>query len=146
MNPKITDWNDKRVWLVGASTGIGAAVARELAGRGAKLALSSRKADKLAALGIANALLLPCDATDPTSLATARRNLLEAWGAVDLVVYLAGDYVPMRADQFDLAIAERVVAVNFTGAMRLAAAIPVSYTHLVAFRGNLHRLRAGAGR
>ena len=123
MNPKITDWNDKRIWLVGASTGIGAAVARELAGRGARLALSSRKADKLAALGIANALLLPCDATDTTSLATARRNLLEAWGAVDLVVYLAGDYVPMRADQFDLAIAERVVAVNFTGAMRLAATI-----------------------
>jgi NAD(P)-dependent dehydrogenase (short-subunit alcohol dehydrogenase family) len=48
-------------------------------------------------------LLLPCDATDTTSLAAARADLLAAWAGVDLVVYLAGDYVPMRADNFDLA-------------------------------------------
>jgi NAD(P)-dependent dehydrogenase (short-subunit alcohol dehydrogenase family) len=44
-------------------------------------------------------------------------------GGIDLVIYLAGDYVPMRADNFDLAVAEQVVAVNFNGAMRLAAAV-----------------------
>lgn len=123
MNPKITNWNGKRVWLVGASTGIGAAVARDLADRGARLALSARRIDKLRGLGLADAILLPCDATDTTSLAVARKTLLEDWGAVDLVIYLAGDYVPMRADQFDLASAERVLAVNFHGAMRLAATI-----------------------
>ena len=52
MNPKITDRNDKRACPVGASTGIGPAVARALAGRGATLALSSRQADKLTALGL----------------------------------------------------------------------------------------------
>lgn len=123
MNPTITDWRGKRVWLVGASSGIGAAIARELAGRGARLALSARRADKLQALGLADALLLPCDATDSASLAAARKGLLAAWGGVDLVIYLAGDYVPMGADNFDLALAEKVLAVNFNGALRLAASV-----------------------
>ena len=123
MNPKITDWQGRRVWLVGASSGIGAAVARELAGRGARVALSARRLDKLQALNLDDALLLPCDATDASSLAEARSQLLAAWGGVDLVVYLAGDYVPMRADNFDLAVAERVIEVNFNGALRLAACV-----------------------
>ena len=132
MNPKIIGWSGKRVWLVGASSGIGAALARELAGRGARLALSARSVDKLRALAIENALLLPCDATDTASLATARASLLAAWRGIDLVIYLAGDYVPMRAADFDLVVAERVVTVNFNGAMRLTAAV-------------LPDLRAGGG-
>jgi NAD(P)-dependent dehydrogenase (short-subunit alcohol dehydrogenase family) len=123
MNPKIADWQGRRVWLVGASAGIGAAMARELSGRGAVLALSARSAGKLTALAVPDALLLPCDATDTASLAAARKRLLAAWGGVDLVVYLAGDYVPMVADGFDLGVAERVVTVNFNGAMRLAATV-----------------------
>lgn len=123
MNPKITDWRGKRVWLVGASTGIGAAFAQELARRGARLALSARNEEKLRALAIADALILPVDATDAASLRATRDALVAVWGGVDLVVYLAGDYVPMRADDFDLATAEKVVAVNFNGAMRLTAAV-----------------------
>lgn len=123
MNPKITDWRGRRVWLVGASTGIGAALGRELAARGARLALSARRLEKLQAVGLDDALLLPCDATDTISLAAAHQQLQAVWGGVDLVVYLAGDYVPMRADSFDLALAERVVTVNFNGAMRLAATV-----------------------
>lgn len=123
MNPKITGWQGRRVWLVGASSGIGAALARELAGHGARLALSARSAGKLHALGIDGALILPCDATDAASIAATHQRLLSAWGGVDLVVYLAGDYVPMRAQDFDLARAEEVIAVNFNGALRLAATV-----------------------
>jgi short-subunit dehydrogenase len=132
MNPKIVDWSGKRVWLVGASSGIGAALAGELARRGARVALSARSVDRLRALAIQGALLLPCDATDTTGLAGARASLLAAWGGVDLVIYLTGDYVPMRAADFDLAVAEKVVTVNFNAAMRLAATV-------------LPDLRAGGG-
>ena len=123
MNPKITDWQGKRVWLVGASSGIGAAVAKELLQRGARVAISGRSLEKLRALQLDSALLLPCDATDTASLAAARQTLFAAWAGVNLVVYLAGDYVPMRADSFDLALAEKIIAVNFNGAMRLAATV-----------------------
>ena len=123
MNPKISEWRDKRVWLVGASSGIGAALARELAGRGARLALTARNADKLRALNLADALLLPGDATSASVLAELRAKLLAAWGGIDLVVYLAGDYVPMRVATFDLPVAERVIEVNFNAAMRLAATV-----------------------
>ena len=123
MNPKLRDWRGRRVWLVGASAGIGAALARALAQRGARLALSARGMAPLAALQLEGALLLPCDSTDVASLAAARQALIAAWGGVDLVVYLAGNYVPMSADSFDLATAEGVVEVNFNGALRLVATV-----------------------
>lgn len=123
MNPKITDWQGRRVWLVGASTGIGAALARELARRGARLALSARSPEKLRSLDIPEALLLPCDATDPASLTAARQGWQAAWGGIDLVVYLAGDYEPMGVENFDLARAEQVLKVNFSGGLALAATV-----------------------
>ena len=42
MNQKITDWRGQRVWIIGASSGIGAETARILLARGARLALSAR--------------------------------------------------------------------------------------------------------
>ncbi len=122
-NPKIVDWRGRRVWLVGASTGIGAAMAAELARRGARLALSARNADRLRALGIEDALILPCDATSKDALDRVRATLRAHWGGIDLVIYLAGDYVPMSAGNFDLAVAERVFEVNFNGGMRRAATV-----------------------
>ena len=123
MNPAITDWKGKRVWLIGASSGIGAALARELAGRGARLALSARDARKLQRSALTGALPVPCDVTDTDSLTEARKTVLAALGGIDLVVYLAGDYVPMRADNFNLAVAEQIINVNFIAAMHVAAAV-----------------------
>jgi len=123
LNPRISDWQGKRVWLLGASTGIGGALARALAARGARLALSARRAEGLTELAIPEALCRPCDVTDAAALAEVAAGLRASWGGVDLVIYLAGDYVPMGADDFDLAVAERLFAVNFTGAAKLAAAV-----------------------
>jgi short-subunit dehydrogenase len=123
MNPKIIEWSGRRVWLVGASTGIGAALARLMAELGARLALSARSPDGLRALDIAGALIVPCDATSAEGLRAARASILTVWGGIDLVIYLAGDYVPMQARDFDAARAERVIAVNFNGAMHLTASV-----------------------
>ena len=53
MNPRIADWSDQRVWLLGASTGIGAALAGLLLARGARVALSARSAVRLAEVAAA---------------------------------------------------------------------------------------------
>lgn len=125
MNPKITDWRGQRVWLVGASSGIGAALAQQLLARGARVALSARDGARLQSVagGSANALPLACDVTDEASLKAAWDRLLAAWGGVDVAIYLAGDYLPMRAWELDGAPAQRMIAVNFSGAVSFAACV-----------------------
>lgn len=125
MNPKITDWQGKRVWLLGASSGIGAALGKLLLSRGARVALSARNVERLNSLanGAEHALLLPCDAADEASVRGAWAGLLAAWGGVDVAIYLAGDYVPMRAWELDTARARRMIDVNFTGAVSFAASV-----------------------
>jgi NAD(P)-dependent dehydrogenase (short-subunit alcohol dehydrogenase family) len=65
MNPPVRDWAGKRVWVIGASSGIGAETARSLLSKGARVALSARRPDALAvvAAGHAHALVAPADMT-----------------------------------------------------------------------------------
>ncbi|MCX7153707.1 MAG: SDR family NAD(P)-dependent oxidoreductase [Proteobacteria bacterium] len=117
----------RRVWLVGASTGIGAALAALLLERGARVALSSRSRDALDALAAeqANALVLPADVTDAGALAAAHAQILAAWGGVDLAVFNAGTHSPVRAWELDLAQAKTLIDTNLMGVLNgLAAALP----------------------
>ena len=126
MNPRITDWSGRRVWLLGASTGIGAALASVLLAHGARVALSARNAARLAevaAAGGGQALVVPCDAADEASLRAAWDALLAAWGGVDVALYVAGDYVPMRAWELDMAKARRMIDVNLVGAVSFAGCV-----------------------
>ena len=127
LNPPRGEWRDARVWLLGASTGIGAALARELAARGARIALSARRPALLEALaqacGAARSLVLPLDVTDAAAVAAAEARLCAQWGGYDLVVLLAGDYLPRSVEEFRLDDAERVLATNLCGAYRVLAAV-----------------------
>ena len=129
LNPRITDWRDRRVWLVGASSGIGEALAVALAARGARLALSARRASVLESLAERLAgpvVVLPADVADPQALAGACQSLVQRWGGIDLVIWLAGDYREMRVDSFDLAQARRMVEVNLLSVFNgLDALLPV---------------------
>ena len=62
LNQKITDWDGKRVWLVGASTGIGAALAAALFERGARVAVSARS--EAARTGGSAASVTACNTPD----------------------------------------------------------------------------------
>ncbi|ANQ86474.1 short-chain dehydrogenase [Azoarcus olearius] len=119
LNPPLTDWRGRRVWLVGASTGIGAALARALAARGAQLALSARHPDKLAEAAAAcpDALLLPLDLSHENQFAAVHQRLLAQWGAIDVVMFVAGTYRPLRAWELDAAAVYETMAVNLTGTL-----------------------------
>lgn len=130
LNPRIHDWQGKRVWLLGASSGIGAALALALAQRGARLVLSGRRADTLQALRntahASDTLVVPCDATDPVAVAAAAETIAAQWGGVDVAIYLAGDYQPLRADSFTPAAMRQLCEVNYLGAVNFAhAALPL---------------------
>jgi short-subunit dehydrogenase len=129
LNKKITDWANKRVWIIGASTGIGAALADLLHSRKAKVALSARSADKLAALvtkfGASRAMALPLDITKVETIKAAEDELIAAWGGYDLVVLMAGDYKAMRAWEIDLKVAQQMIDINWGGFMNsLSVIIP----------------------
>ena len=119
LNTKILDWKNKRVWIIGASTGIGAALAIALHARGARVAVSARRAEKLTALVAdwsgAASLALPLDITKLDTIAAAEEALVAKWGGYDLVVFMAGDYTPMRSWEIDLKVASQMIETNLTG-------------------------------
>lgn len=117
MNPRIASWEGRRVWVIGASTGIGRATALLLGSLGARVALSARNAAalRMAADGKAAMLALPLDIVDHASVAAAFDRILAAWGGVDLVLVVAGGYNEMRADSFDLDQANALVDLNIRG-------------------------------
>jgi NAD(P)-dependent dehydrogenase (short-subunit alcohol dehydrogenase family) len=144
LNPKIRGWPGQRVWVIGASTGIGASVARDLINAGARVALSARSRDRLEAIaGGTDAIVAPLDVTDRASVLAAASKVLDALGALDLVIVLAGTHSPMRADQFDRAEADRLLAVNLAGPLNcLEAVLP---TLLKQGRGGIALVASVAG-
>jgi len=115
------------VWVVGASSGIGAEITRALLARGARLAVSARRADALrAVVGSAPAEILPMDITDAAAVAQACATLRERWGGIDLVLWVAGTHAPMRAQDFELAAALRLVDTNLHAVLNgLATVLPM---------------------
>ncbi|WP_345792961.1 SDR family NAD(P)-dependent oxidoreductase [Thauera sp. JM12B12] len=183
LNTPIRDWAGRRVWIVGASTGIGEALALALARRGARLALSARGADKLRAVcaacdaaralvstrspadagravspsspadpvgagfpanGEASAaafagkpaptglppeleadrsLALALDLTDAFAFARACDDILARWGGIDLVVFNAGTYRPLRAWELSADSVRETLDVNLVGTMSGVACV-----------------------
>ena len=114
----MTQWQGKRYWLVGASDGLGAALALRLSRAGAEVILSARSEDKLDELADSlpgKAQVVTMDVSDNDSVVEAAK----AVGAVDGVVYLAGVYWPFGAKEWDAEQANAMADINFTGLMRV---------------------------
>ncbi|MBC7684116.1 MAG: SDR family NAD(P)-dependent oxidoreductase [Bdellovibrionales bacterium] len=128
MNPKVDDWQGKRVWLIGASTGIGAACGHLMTDLGARVAFSARSSDKLQTIcaGVPGALAVPLDVTDRASVGRACESVVAAFGGLDLVLVVAGGYNEMRADSLDLKAANDMIDLNLRGVFNcLDVALPL---------------------
>ena len=124
LNPRMVDWHDRTVWLVGASTGIGRATASALHARGATVVVSARSVAALNAFVEAHpgSIALPLDVTDAAALQAAAQTLT-AKGRLDCVLYCAGHYRAMNATRIDLPDMLRHNQINYLGALYLLDAV-----------------------
>jgi short-subunit dehydrogenase len=126
LNRPIRDWRGLRVWIVGASSGIGAALARALAARGAWVAVSARGREALEAVAAdcgEAAVAEAMDVTVPEDFVRVRDALLARWGRLDLVVLNAGTYRPLRAWALTPQAIRDTLRTNLVGAMDGVAAL-----------------------
>jgi NADP-dependent 3-hydroxy acid dehydrogenase YdfG len=127
LNPRFKDWQGKRVWLIGASSGIGLALAQALHSRGAMVLVSARNTALLADFvdGHPGSRAFGLDVTDRLACAEVVREVF-AEGPVDLLCCCAGYYRPMRANAFDLVEALHHQEVNVSGVLHvLDTALPI---------------------
>lgn len=119
---------DEVIWITGASSGIGEALAHAFARRSARLILSSRREEELRRVRDLCAhperhLVLPLDLAEPETLATAAGRALEHFGQVDLLIHNGGVSQRSRAEETALAVDRRVMEVDYFGAVALTKAL-----------------------
>ncbi len=124
LNPKIPSWSGRRVWLLGASSGIGRATASALHAQGAHVVVSARGEKALASFVTSHpgSQAVALDVTQGDAIKAAAAQLL-ASGPLDLVFYCAGTYQDLRATEFDLEVMLNHMTVNYTGAVRVLDAV-----------------------
>ena len=133
--------NGRTLWITGAGSGVGRAVALSAAAAGARVALTGRRGDALAETAAlvrkegGEALELVCDATRPDELARAHGSLRAEWGAVTDLVLSAGLNAPQRywRDQ-SMTEFEAIVATNLTAT---AAVVDLALPDLRAAGGGV---------
>lgn len=144
----MTSFQGKTVLITGASSGIGAALAREFAGRGANVALAARRLDRLEelkreleAMGV-QALPVVCDVTHDGDAEKAVAEAKERFGHVDVVIANAGYSVVGRVDETPLEVYRKQFETNVFGVLRtVKAAVP----ELKRVRGSLALIGSVAG-
>jgi short-subunit dehydrogenase len=112
------EWSGKRYWLVGASEGLGRALAQRLSAVGAEVILSARSADRLRELADilpGRARVIPMDVADRASVEAAAAEV----GEIDGLVYLAGIATLLKAQEWDADLVEQMFDINLTGAARV---------------------------
>lgn len=144
LNPPLAPWPGRRVWVVGASSGIGRAAAAALHFCGATVYVSGRNAAALSHFTAQRpgARACPMDVLDRQQVRATAQSVL-ADGPLDLVVYSAGHFRASSATEFDLEELMRHLEVNYGGALHVLDAVLPSM--LREGRGHISLLGSVAG-
>ncbi len=114
------------VWIIGASSGIGRALAVEIAAGGAILALSARRKEELevlrAELGQQH-MIYPLDVTDSDLTLRTAQAIRAGLGRIDRVIFMSAGYTPMRLNALDMQVVRHMIDVNLFGALGVVNAV-----------------------
>ena len=132
-------------WITGASSGIGAALARELAARGWRVAATARRSEPLEAMAHENPHIsaFAADVTDADEMGAAHARIEDALGPIGLLIANAGVYLPVDARAPRAADYRRTFDVNLMG---VAHALELVAPDMVARRaGHIHIVASATG-
>ena len=108
--------NQKKIWITGASSGIGKAVAEKFAKEGWKVAVSARRKELLDELAKnENISSFPLDVTDRSQINNTFKNILNEFGELDICLFSSGTYEPKDEQSIDPDKIKNVINVNFLG-------------------------------
>ena len=125
---KIT-WKGARVWITGSSTGIGRALAEELAACGARIAMTSRRSEVLDPVVRAivdaggEAEAFAGDVTDREAMSGIARQIEERWGGIDVLIANAGTHIPSAPLEFDSRQYQDLMGINYGGVLHCIEAV-----------------------
>ena len=112
----------KTAWIIGASSGLGAEISRQLSEAGCKTYLSARRADKLEELcsELGNAIPVPVDITDRQECSNATNHIITEYGELpELIIINAAIYAPMNVETFDPQQIAKMMDVNYVGSANI---------------------------
>jgi NAD(P)-dependent dehydrogenase (short-subunit alcohol dehydrogenase family) len=112
-----------RAWVVGASSGIGAAVAHELVRRGASVAISARRLEQLQEVAAGRMHVEVCDVTDPASVHAAAKAVTEALGELDVVIASVGVWEPVHVREWSPSTIRAQLDVHVLGVAHVVDAV-----------------------
>ncbi|ORM31880.1 SDR family NAD(P)-dependent oxidoreductase [Williamsia sp. 1135] len=118
-----TTLDGKRVWVIGASSGIGAATAHELVKRGARVAISARREQELHEVAGSEMVVAVADVSDRESVDAAAATVRAALGGIDVVLINAGFWQQMDVTDWDRDLFARHVEVNLLGMNNCVGAV-----------------------
>lgn len=125
-----TDFSGQVVWITGASSGIGEALALQFAQAGSKLVLSARRANELqrvkgrcAQTGHNDVLVLPLDVTDEAAMPGAVAKVKAAFGRIDMLINNAGLSQRSSCIDTDMAVYRTIFEVDVIGQIALTKAV-----------------------
>lgn len=122
----ISDWHGKKVWLIGASQGIGRSLAKALADKGAVLALTARDSAALEILVTEigrPCLIVPLDVQDITQVQKGFEVIHQTWGTVDVVIYGAATYTRGPLDELTEQEIAATIQTNLVGAVNVLSKV-----------------------
>lgn len=117
---RIRDLKGKYIWIVGASSGMGAALAKELAARGAIIALSARREDKLMELSCSLSgeghIICPLDVSVYETVKIAEAKILKNFPYIDIAIFMSALYFPQSDKNREILDIQQLINVNLIGA------------------------------